>query len=278
MYQQTNWFEGSSSCATNGRWTTSLPNRFGTVGLADDVEKIKDWIISENNELQRVGIVGMGGLGKTTLAQKIFNDKCQKLRDRFKKRIWVSVSQLVDVVQIMRTILDGLNVKSHSADSIPATLLKKIKVALTEKRYLIIMDDVWSLEDGWWSQILDGLTQDGRSSSCIIITTRNEEVARSMGVGELRIHRPKLLGDEDSWSLLCKVVFSSTNGICRNPELEEVGKNIAKKCGGLPLAIKAIAGLLSIRSRPLSDWQKINADFRAKLAESTAPSDGMQVA
>ncbi|KAI3856554.1 hypothetical protein MKX03_028396, partial [Papaver bracteatum] len=248
LVQQGNSQEASNNSATNSRWTTSLPNHIETVGLTENVKQIKGWILAKNNELQRVGIVGMGVLGKTTLAQKVFNDK--QVSARFKKRIWVSVSQPVDKVQIMRTILDELGIKKHSADSIPATLLKRIKEALTETTYLIIMDDVWSLEHGWWSQILDGLTQDGRYNSCIIITTRNEEVARSMGVGELRLHRPKVLGDEDSWSLLCK------------------------KCGGLPLAIKAIAGLLSTKARSLSEWQKIHEDFRTKLAETTTASDG----
>ncbi|KAI3887207.1 hypothetical protein MKW92_029228 [Papaver armeniacum] len=267
MVQRSSLLEGSSSCANDSsRWTTSLPNHIEPVGLAENVKQIKGWILAKNDESQRVGIVGMGGLGKTTIAKEIYKD--QELKNRFKKKIWVSVSQPVDTVRIMRTILDELEVKGHSSDSLPATLLKDIKEALAETTYLIIMDDVWS-------QILQGLTQDGRYNSCIIITTRKEDVARNMGVGELRIHRPNLLGDPDSWSLLCKVAFSSPNGTCPNPELEEVGKNIVKKCGGLPLAIKATAGLLSTKSRSLSEWQKIHEDFRAKLAEIA--SDGNSV-
>ncbi|KAI3840142.1 hypothetical protein MKX03_027978 [Papaver bracteatum] len=276
MVQQSSQ-QGSNNRATSSRWTTSLPNQFGTVGLTEDVQQIKRWILPKNDEIQRVAISGMGGLGKTTLAQKVFNDKSTALKNRFKKKIWVSVSQPVDLVKIMRTILDELGIKDHSSDSIPATLLRQIKVALRKKTYLIIMDDVWGLEHGWWSQILDGLTQDPISNSCIIITTRKKDVAISMGVAESRIHKPNLLGDEDSWSLLCKVAFSSSNGICPHLELEEMGKKIAKKCGGLPLAVKAIAGLLSTKSRSLSEWDKVHKDFHGKLAEIPADSDGTSV-
>ncbi|RZC79566.1 hypothetical protein C5167_003778 [Papaver somniferum] len=274
MFKQINAPEGSNKCATNSRWTSSILIKSEIVGLIRDVRQIKEWILAKNDELHLVAIAGMGGLGKTTLAKKVFNDK--QVRAHFKKRIWVSVSKPVDVVRIMKTILQELSITDYSSDSYPATLLLKIKEALNKTTYLIIMDDVWGIEKGWWAQMLNGLTQDGRYNSCIIITTRNEEIAKRMGVGELRIHRPNLLSDEDSWSLLCKVAFST--GICQHHQLQKVGKQIAKKCGGLPLAIKAIGGLLSTKSSSLSEWKKIFDDFRDKLAEVSADTDDSVVA
>ncbi|KAI8007732.1 Disease resistance RPP13-like protein 4 [Camellia lanceoleosa] len=117
-------------------------------------------------------------------------------------------------------------------------MLHKIHQLLSHKSYLIVMDDVWSTASGWWDRISSGLTKTLGHSSCIIITTRNEEVTKNIGVVDALIHRPKLLDKEESWSLFCKVVFMATKGICKNLQIEGLGKEIVKKCQGLPFTIK----------------------------------------
>ncbi|OVA06858.1 Disease resistance protein [Macleaya cordata] len=263
----------------NTRWTTHIFDQSEVVGLTEDMSKIKQWILPIKTELQRVGIVGMGGLGKTTIAQKIFNDK--EIIERYKERIWISVSQTVNVVKIMKSMLEQLRVDKEDINGIEGILLQKVRRALMGKSYLIVMDDVWSIENGWWTQIFVGLPKEGENNynqsqgqknicnrRSIIITTRNEQVAESMGVTKGRIYRPKTLNQKDSWSLFHKVAFLTGTGISQDPEFISLGKDIVEKCDGLPLAIKTIGGLLSTKTQSIFEWEKIRDDFYDKLAEN----------
>ncbi|CAK9161383.1 unnamed protein product [Ilex paraguariensis] len=251
--------EGSSS---KRRFNLPVFNQSDVVGLTEDVRTIKGWILPHKEELHRIGTVGMGGLGKTTIAQTIFKDK--QVIASFEERIWVTVSQNVDEDEIVRSILDDLKVNDRSGN-----LLHKMSEVLTRKAYLIVMDDVWKIA-AWWENISSGLPKTKEHSSCIIITSRNEYVLKRMGVVEERVHRPKLLSEEEGWSLFCKVAFLSSKA---NSELEETGKNIVKKCGGLPLAIKTIGGLLSSKSQILNEWNRIYENFHAKLEEESNSSE-----
>ncbi|KAA8547411.1 hypothetical protein F0562_003725 [Nyssa sinensis] len=250
------------------RWSSPLYDHTQVVGLEEDTQKLKDWLFEANDGILAIGIVGMGGLGKTTVAQKVFNDR--SVEDRFERRIWVSVSQTFTEEQIMRSILRGLGDASVGDDQ--SELLKKINQYLSGRRYLIVMDDVWSLDNTWWSRIYEGLPKGNGSS--VIITTRNEEVARKMGVGEARTHKPKFLTEDDSWLLFRKIAFAATQGKCTHPELENVGKEIVEKCGGLPLAIKAVGGMMLCKPPYHREWRQIADHFQEELAENGDPENG----
>lgn len=249
-----------SSSRSRTRWTSHIFDKSEIVGLSEDTRKIKEWILSPSETLHRVGIVGMGGLGKTTIAQKIYHDRQVKVR--FQKKVWVSISQTYDELAIMKGILRQLNADDSGTDK--GDLLNRILDALSHKTYLIVMDDVWSIDDGWWDRISRGLPKFIEHNSCIIITSRNDDVVKRMGATESRIHRPRLLDDEESWSLFCKFAFSSTKGNC-NAQLVEVGREIVRKCHGLPLAIKTIGGMLSSKPQSLGEWTRICENFREKL-------------
>ncbi|KAI8007734.1 Disease resistance RPP13-like protein 4 [Camellia lanceoleosa] len=85
------------------RWTSQVYDQSGIMGLTEHTSRIKGWILANNEVLHRVRIVGMGGLGKTTIAQKIFNET--HVIARFEKRIWVSISQTFSELDIMKSIL-----------------------------------------------------------------------------------------------------------------------------------------------------------------------------
>ncbi|KAH7572629.1 hypothetical protein JRO89_XS04G0283300 [Xanthoceras sorbifolium] len=131
-------------------------------------------------------------------------------------------------------------------------MLRKLHQVLEGKTCLIVMDDVWDINLDWWNKLCSGLPKLTGRSNCIIITTRNEYVAASMGVDSSRVHRPKVLDKDESWSLFSLFAFSANKGICPNHQIEKVGREIVEKCGGLPLAIKTIGGLLASKSICLS--------------------------
>ncbi|WCJ24998.1 Disease resistance RPP13-like protein 4 [Euphorbia peplus] len=243
------------------RWSSPVYDHTQVVGLEDDTRKMKDWLFAADEGILSIGVVGMGGLGKTTIAQKVFNERA--IEDRFERKMWVSVSQTFDEEQIMRSMLRNLGDASVGDDR--GELLKKINQYLSGKRFLIVLDDVWSLDVNWFRRIYDGLPKGNGSS--IIITTRIEEVARKMGVKEASIHWPKFLSTGDSWLLFRKIAFAATGGECSHDDLEKIGKEIVQKCKGLPLGIKAIGGLLLYKSH-YHDWKRIADNFRDELAEN----------
>ncbi|TXG69730.1 hypothetical protein EZV62_004665 [Acer yangbiense] len=227
------------------------------IGLESDMENIKGWIFSKNEALHRVGIVGMGGLGKTTIAQKIFSDR--EVVSQFERTIWVSVSQDFSEERIMRGMLEQLGQYGTGSDQ--GQMLRKLHLELEGKTCLIVMDDVWTINIDWWNRFCSGLLKLKGRSSCILITTRNEVVAVNMGVDSSRIHRPKVLNKDESWSLFSLFAFSANKGICPNSQIEKVGRIIVEKCQGLPLAIKTIGGLLASKVNSFSEWRKVSEEF-----------------
>lgn len=244
------------------RWSSPVYDHTQVVGLEGDASKLKEWLFEADKGILAIGVVGMGGLGKTTIAQKVFNDR--KIEEHFDRRIWVSVSQNFSEEQIMRSMLRNLGDASAGDDK--GELLKKINEYLLGKRFLIVMDDVWSLDVTWWLRIYEALPKGNGSS--IIITTRIEKVAQKMGVKEARLHWPKCLSKDDSWLLFQKIAFAADGGECMHPELENVGKEIVEKCKGLPLAIKAVGGIMLCKPSRYHEWRRIADHFRDELAEN----------
>lgn len=244
------------------RWSGPVYDHTQVVGLEGDAIKLKQWLFEADSGILSIGVVGMGGLGKTTIAQKVFNDR--SVEEHFERRIWVSVSQTFTEEQIMRTMLRNLGDASVGDDK--GELMKKIHEYLLGKRFLIVMDDVWSLDVTWWLRIYEGLPKGNGSS--IIITTRIEEVAQKMRVKEERSHWPKCLNKDDSWLLFRNVAFAASGGKCVHSELEHVGKEIVEKCKGLPLAIKAVGGIMLCKPSRYHEWRRISNHFRDELAEN----------
>ncbi|KAJ0080727.1 hypothetical protein Patl1_09745 [Pistacia atlantica] len=220
------------------------------IGLEDDIEKIKGWMLESNKEFHHVGIVGMGGLGKTTIAQKIFNDR--DVVAYFEKMIWVPVSQSFSEERITTIMMKQLGIEGAGFDD--SSKWAQIRRVLRDKRCLVVMDDIWRMDLDWWKNFCG-------ESSFFIITSRNEDVVKHMGVDISRIHRPRTLNEEESWLLFCKFAFSRSRGQCSNDRLKRVGGDILEKCGGLPLAIKTIAALLAPKVDSLKEWKKIYQDF-----------------
>ncbi|XP_057976150.1 putative disease resistance protein At3g14460 [Malania oleifera] len=190
----------------------------------------------------------MGGVGKTTLAQWVYNDK--KVNEHFELKIWDCVSDPFDVKKLTRTILRSIDPNVSVGEALN-NLQEKLVDKLTGKRFLLVLDDVWSKEKKCWDDFWAPF-RTGAKGSKILITTRNEDVARIMQT--VHTHKLESLLEKDSWELFRQHAFRNLSHV--DSRKESIGKEIVKKCKGLPLAISTIGALLC--STPNVDgWEEI---------------------
>ncbi|XP_010273639.1 PREDICTED: putative disease resistance protein At3g14460 [Nelumbo nucifera] len=235
--------------------TSSLLDESCFYGRETDKAKIiarllmVDGIDNEKN-FEVLPIVGMGGLGKTTLAQSIFND--ENVEKHFKLRAWVCVSEEVDTVKITKAILESATRDAVSlSDLDPLQCL--LKDTLNKKRFLIVLDDVWNEDPHAWDILRVPFTN-GEKGSRIIVTTRSERVSSIMGT--LPVHRLNGLENEFCWSIFRKSAFLNDITLNAHPNLKEIGKKIVNKCKGVPLAVKSLGGLLHSKIEE-GEWEYV---------------------
>ncbi|XP_048442472.1 putative disease resistance protein At3g14460 [Pyrus x bretschneideri] len=178
----------------------------------------------------------MGGVGKTTLAQVLYND--DTIKEHFDVTAWACVSEDFDAMRVTKTLIESISSKPCS---LPDSLLQvELREQVRGKKFLFVLDDLWNDKKSDWGLVRVPFTYGARGSK-VIVTTRNESVASL--VRTVPIHYLKHLSDEDCWLLLAKHAFRNENPGAHS-DLEEIGKQIARKCNGLPLAAKALGGLL----------------------------------
>ncbi|CAA2976030.1 late blight resistance homolog R1A-10 [Olea europaea subsp. europaea] len=229
------------------------------VGLDDTMAKIKDHLVSSSSKLEVVSIVGMGGIGKTTLAHKVYNDKY--IEYHFHICAWCTVSQKYNVRNILLGLLDSMKIQIDGSEKDIDQLVELLYKKLKGRRYLLVMDDVWDIEA--WDSVKRYFPED-KSGSRILLTTRLENVANYINSGS-RLHHVRFLNDEESWKLFCQKVFGE--GFCPL-ELEEIGKKIAQNCRGLPLAVAVIGGLLSKVTKTPHYWRTIAENVSSEITSN----------
>ncbi|XP_062117713.1 putative disease resistance RPP13-like protein 1 [Humulus lupulus] len=225
-------------------------------GRDDEKEFLKGMLLSDelgSENICVVPIVGMGGIGKTTLAQSVYND--DEVKNYFEPKAWVCVSDDFDVCKVMRTILEEVTGKGCAVESRNGLLIK-IHEILNEKKFLIVLDDVWSEEYEIWDKVRM-FFKVGAFGSKIIVTTRSKVVASIMGT--TRSQHLEVLKEEACFKLFVKLV-SGNEESTTDADLGRMGKELVKKCKGLPLAVKALASLL--RFTDVKKWKGIiNSDI-----------------
>uniref|UniRef100_A0A0D9XHK2 AAA+ ATPase domain-containing protein n=1 Tax=Leersia perrieri TaxID=77586 RepID=A0A0D9XHK2_9ORYZ len=208
-----------------------------------------------------VAIVGTGGIGKTTLAKKVFNDEA--IQERFDKKIWLSVTQDLNDTELLRTAIKSVSVGGGGSDTTPdsdrSLLVPALVNAIRDRKFFLVLDDVWS--ERAWNNLLKAPLSHGAAGSRVLITTRHDDVARGMQAIH-PFHHVDKMSREVAWSLLKKQVASNdTDEVEIDDTLKDIGMEIIHKCDGLPLAVKVMGGLLRRREKRRADWEQVLQDF-----------------
>lgn len=189
-----------------------------------------------DRDLSVIPIVGIGGLGKTTLAQLVYNDR--NVQQHFELKYWVCISEISSFNELVRKILESI-AKCDCGQWSVEQLQSHLREAMNNKKYLLVLDDVWDEDRERWL-CLRRLLCAGKQGSKIIVTSRSKVVALNMGTVEP--YELKGLSEEKSWVLFRSLAFREGQEE-KNPNLESIGREIVKKCANVPLAIRSIAGI-----------------------------------
>ncbi|XP_022745618.1 putative disease resistance RPP13-like protein 1 isoform X2 [Durio zibethinus] len=230
---------------------------YGRDGEKEAIMQLLHPEILTENQIDVIPIVGMPGVGKTTLAQFIFND--ERVKEWFDLKAWVCVSDQFNVFRVTKAILDEITSGCDDSQNLYQLQLR-LKEKLLGKKFLFVLDDVWNENYEDWDDLRRPFTS-GAQNSKIIVTTRNERVASIMKT--VQTCPLGILSDDDCWKIFAKHAF--VDGIpSMHRDLEVIGEAIAKRCIGLPLAANALGGLL--RWKDADEWNEIlESDLWDKL-------------
>ncbi|XP_028101135.1 putative disease resistance protein At1g50180 [Camellia sinensis] len=234
-------------------------------GIDKPKSQLIRWLVHEDPRLKVFSVSGMGGLGKTTLVKKVFDDAIVK--NHFQSHVWITVSESFKIEVLLKDIIKQLfnEIKQpvpQRMDNMDTNNLKGIINAfLQQKRYVLVFDDLWDIH-AW--QSFRYVFPIGNCGSSVVLTTRNADLASIASTeyyGDVYNLQP--LPPEESWTLFCRKTFMENS--CPS-HLERLSKAILNRCEGLPLAVVAISGLLSTKDKSsVDEWDKIYRSLGAEL-------------
>ncbi|XP_044496896.1 putative disease resistance protein At3g14460 [Mangifera indica] len=235
--------------------TSSVPPEKFVHGRDEDKDKLVAMVNSDlpcGNNFRVIVIVGMGGIGKTTIAREVYNHK-EPEGFKFEENAWVCVSTNFDILTISKSLLQSLKGSTFSIPSDLNGVQVELQKAVSGKKFLIVLDDVWEVKYNDWEKLMSPFKA-GAPGSTMIVTTRNENVAETIRCLDSTYHLP-LLSNEACKSLFQEHALATGRTAYTGQITETIYEKVVERCNGLPLAAKTLGGLLF--SKPIDTWEKI---------------------
>ncbi|XP_072997055.1 putative disease resistance protein RGA3 isoform X1 [Typha latifolia] len=217
-------------------------------GREKDKMEIVEMLTSGDDLFSVLPIFGLGGVGKTTLVRLVYNDPV--VTKNFKLKVWICVSIDFNVVKLLRAIIQSIKKEPCHLTELSA-LQSALKKELEERTLLLVLDDVWNEKISLWDSVRVALI--GAQRSRVIVTTRNETVAKKMQTVTAR--RLSGLQENEGRLLFERYAFHGLDTTAHK-NLVEIGKKIVKKCNGLPLALRILGSLLCSEEN-MERWEDI---------------------
>ncbi|KAF5775395.1 putative P-loop containing nucleoside triphosphate hydrolase, leucine-rich repeat domain superfamily [Helianthus annuus] len=238
----------------NRRLQTSVVNPSSIVGRQAHKDALVQQLLLPADEpcdqnYSIVPIIGMGGVGKTTLARLVYDE--QLVKDHFDLKAWVCVSDEFDTVRISKEIFQSMANKEVSDFN---RLQEALKDHVKGKKFLLVLDDIWSESYEDWETLVRPLYTCDPGSK-IIITTRKDKLLKKLGYNPLN-KQLESLSDDDALSLVARNALGVDN-FDSHLSLKPYAEGIVKKCGGLPLALIALGRLLRTKKDEVEHWKEV---------------------
>ncbi|GKV14871.1 hypothetical protein SLEP1_g25677 [Rubroshorea leprosula] len=246
-----------------GRLSDIKANESGFFGLDDKVKELAELLLDSYEFL--ISVVGLAGSGKTMLVKAIYNSLA--IKQHFDCRAFVSVSQVFEARKLLADLCMQLGMVRKDESWSKEELQKRLRIFLAWKRYLIVLDDVHTAYD--W-ETLSLAFPNSANGSRVILTTREASVARHINLHN-RVIQLRLLNDDESWELFTKKV--QVPEVLKNEELKALRKRILQGCGGLPLNIVVLGGLLSTKDPNFEAWSKVIEQVNQKKESKKKATD-----
>ncbi|XP_078158245.1 disease resistance protein RPM1-like isoform X3 [Carex rostrata] len=252
-----------------GRWISAEDAHFKKAGdlfgINENKDKLMEMLSDDGSKQNVISVWGMGGVGKTTLVTHVYNI----IKGSIGGFAWITVSQTWERDELLRKMLKELHREDANGINIDGIETKDFRSLVTiiqnylhDKRYLLILDDVWT-PDVW--HFIRGILPEGTAAR-IILTTRNRDVA--LLAPEQQIIKVIPLGEHHSWDLFCKTAFKKNNTNTCPEDLTMWARKIVEKCEGLPLAILAIGGVMACKEETEREWKRMWEDLEHELAHN----------
>uniref|UniRef100_A0A0D9YLE2 Uncharacterized protein n=1 Tax=Oryza glumipatula TaxID=40148 RepID=A0A0D9YLE2_9ORYZ len=248
----------------NRRLTTSIQVERKVHGRDAEKDSIIELLTKgKSSDLGVLPLVGVGGVGKTTLARYVYHD--QRIQDHFDLLMWVCVSDNFNEQRLTCEMLEHVCSDRHGYGNIISfdVLQKTLQEKIRHKRFLLVLDDMW--EDGdrsGWEKLLAPLKCNEANGCMILATTRKTSVARMIGtMSKVEVNG---LGEREFWLLFKACAFYGNVNQESDPVLQSIGKHIAKELKGNPLAARSVGALLN-RSVSFEHWRKVQYKWKFLL-------------
>ncbi|XP_010056216.2 disease resistance protein RPM1 [Eucalyptus grandis] len=256
---------GADNTWHDHRGNALLLDKTDLVGIEQPKNELVERLLDEALGREVISVVGMGGLGKTTLVKQVYEEP--DVKKHFTVYAWITLSRSSKIEELLKDMLDQImrvirKPVPPGANTMNSHWLKMIiKDLLQRRRYLIVLDDAWHIHE--WDAVKHALPNNSHGSR-VVITTRNADLA-STSCKEFNglVKNMEPLDPEQSWKLFCRKTFQGNS--CPS-HLEEICKYILRKCEGLPLAIVAISGVLAAKDkRRIDEWDVVRRSLRAEI-------------